>query len=123
MERHRQLTTFGIGIFESSSKTPEQREAQLADERRKLVEREATVLKVAAWLRENVAPIKTPTVGSYRIKHAVENAVGEYVSNGELIAAALLASYACKYTDGPNPLLGMAERDVKRVTDVGQSDR
>ena len=33
------------------------------------------------------------------------------------------AGYAFKYTDGPHPLLGMSERDLKRVADVGQSDR
>lgn len=122
MEQHPQLNLFGIGTFDPRSKGPEQRQAELADGRARLVEREAAVLEIATWLRENIAPIKTPTIGSYRMKHVVEKAIGEYVANGELIAAALIAGYSWRYTDGPNPLLGMSERDVKRA-DAGQLNR
>lgn len=123
MERHPQLTSFGIGTFNTGSKTTEQRLFELADGRTQLVDREAAVLKIAAWLRANVAPIKTPMVSSYNMKHEVEKAIGEYVTNGELIAAALIAGYAFKHTDGPNLLFGMSKRDVKRVADVGRPDR
>lgn len=121
MEQHPQLSSFGIGIFDPRSKTPEQRQAELASERAELEEREAAVLNVAAWLTANVAPIKTPTVNSYRMKHVVEKAIGEYVTNGELIAAALVSGYTCNYTDGPNPLLGMSERDVNRIAAASQA--
>lgn len=70
--------------------------AELASGREKLAEREAVVLEIAAWLRENVAPIKTPTVGSYSMKHVVERAT-EYMTNGERIAAALVAGYPVKF--------------------------
>lgn len=115
MERHPQLNLFGIGTFNPRSKTTEQRQAELADGRTALAGREADVLEIAAWLRENVAPIKTPTVTSYGMKHVVERAIGKYVTNGEFIAAALIAGYAFKYTAGPNPLFGMSARDVKRI--------
>lgn len=115
MEEHPQLSYFGIGVYDPSSKTPDQRRNELADECAKLVAREAAVVEIATWLRENVTPIKTPTVGSYHMKHVAEEAMGEYVSNGELIAAALIAGYAVKYTDGPNPLFGMSARDLKRL--------
>jgi len=115
MEQHPELGRFGIGTFEPRKKTPEQRGAELAEGRRELADREAFVIEIAGWLQENIAPIKTPTVGSYRLKHVVERAIGEYVANGELIAAALLAGYPFKYTDGPNPLFGMSARDVDRV--------
>jgi hypothetical protein len=114
MERHPQLNSFGIGTFDPRSKTREQRQAELVDGRTRLAGREAAVLEIAAWLRENIAPIKTPTVGSYGMKHVVERAIGKYVTNGEFIAAALIAGYAFKYTDGPNPLFGMSARDVNR---------
>ena len=55
------------------------------------------------------------------MKHVVEQSIG-YVTNGELIAAALIAGYTVKYTDGPNPLLGMSERDVKRAANIGRSE-
>lgn len=38
------------------------------------------------------------------MKHVVERAMGTYVTNGELIAAALVVAYPFKYTAGPNPL-------------------
>lgn len=114
MEQHPQLNTFGIGVFDPLRKTAGQRAAELASGREKLAEREAAVLEIAAWLRENVAPIKTPTVGSYSMKHVVERAT-EYLTNGELIAAALVAGYPVKFVPGPNPLLGMSARDVSRI--------
>ncbi|MGH3947502.1 MAG: hypothetical protein ACRDSE_00020 [Pseudonocardiaceae bacterium] len=123
MERHPQLTSFGIGVYDPRCKTSEQRQAELAEERAVLAGREATVLEIAAWLRENVRPIKTPTVGSYGMKHVVERAIGKYVTNGEFIAAALMAGYAFKHTDGPNVLLGMNARDVKRIDATEQSAR
>ena len=115
MEQHPQLNSFGIGVFSPRSKTPAQREVDLADGRASLASREAAVLEIAAWLRENIAPIATPSVDSYHMKHVAERAIGEYVTNGEFIAAAVIAGYTFKYTDGPNPLFGMSARDVKRV--------
>ena len=47
MEQHPQLNSFGIGVFDSGSKTPEQRQAELADGRRRLVAREAAVMEAA----------------------------------------------------------------------------
>jgi hypothetical protein len=85
-----------------------------------LVDREATVLQVAAWLRDNIAPIKTPSVDSYGMKLVVERAVGEYITNGEFIAAALIAGYGFKSGDGPNMQFGMSARDVKRVISATQ---
>jgi hypothetical protein len=115
MQQHTQLNSFGIGVYEPRRKTPEQRQAELADEREALAGQEAKVLEIAAWLREHVTPIKTPTVGSYGMKHVVERAIGQYVTNGEFIAAALISGYRFKYTAGPNMLFGMSARDVKRI--------
>lgn len=115
MEQHPLLNSHGIGVFDTYRTTPEQREADLAAGRRELVDREAMVMTAAAWLRDNITPTQTATVGSYHMKHVVERALGEYVSNGELIAAALVAGYSFKHTEGPNLELGMSARDVKRV--------
>lgn len=49
------------------------------------------------------------------MKHVVENATRQYVSNGELIAAALMAGYPMGKVDGPNTDFGMSKRDVDRV--------
>lgn len=115
MQQHPLLTAFGIGVYASRSMTPEQRATELATGRERLAAREAAVAQTARWLRENIAPITTPTVGSYALKHVVERATGDYLTNGELIAAALVAGYTVAYTEGPNVLMGMSARDVKRL--------
>jgi hypothetical protein len=121
MDQHPQLNTFGLGVFAPLRKTAGQRAAELASGREELAEREAAVLEIAAWLRENIAPIKTPTFGSYTMKHVVEHAIGEYVTNGELIAAALVAGYPARLVPGPNPLFGMSARDVHRIDTATRS--
>ena len=118
MQLHPLLGEFGIGVWDlrvPRGATPEQRRATLAADREELAGREDTVAETAAWLRENITPIKTPGVNSYGMKHVMERATGRYVTNGEFIAAALIAGYAFRYTEGPNVLFGMSARDVRRV--------
>lgn len=117
MQQHPQLTSEGIGIgaFGHRGKTPEQRWAELAAGRERLVSSEDDVAEVAAWLRRNISPIKTPGYSSYSLKHLVEDDLGRYVSNGEAIAAALVVGYPFRHVEGPNVLLGMSRRDVKRL--------
>jgi hypothetical protein len=101
------------------SKTVEQRRQQLQSERDDLRRREDMVIRVRDWLLANIAPIKTPTAGSYGMKHVVEKAIGEYITNGELIAAAMMAGYPMSRPHGPNVDFGMSKRDV----DVGRATR
>ncbi|ACZ83786.1 hypothetical protein [Streptosporangium roseum] len=115
MQQHPLLNSFGIGVFDWRRKTIEQRQAELAAGRERLANAEATVLETAVWLRENIRPIKAPTVGSYGMKHVMEHATGKYVANGEFIAAALIAGYTFKYVQ-PNVLFGMSARDVQRLS-------
>ncbi|RSN48287.1 hypothetical protein [Actinomadura sp. WAC 06369] len=122
MQQHPQLNYFGIGVFEPLRKTAEQRRTELAAGREELAGSEAVVMETAAWLRENITPIKTPTVGSYGMKHVMEHATGVYVTNGEFIAAALIAGYTFKYTV-PNVLFGMSARDVKRMNSAPRQPR
>jgi hypothetical protein len=117
MEQHPLLCSFGIDVFAPRRKTPEQRRAALVTERENLAGREAVVRETAAWLREHITPIKTPTVSSYGMKHVMQQATGTYVTNGEFIAAALIAGYPFKYAQ-PNVLFGMSARDVKRLDPV-----
>ncbi|TQJ23782.1 hypothetical protein FBZ33_4098 [Micromonospora sp. A202] len=113
MEAHPTLQRFGFGAYFG---TPvEQRAQEVADGREQLRAREDVVLRIRGWLRTNIAPVKTPTVGSYGMKHVVESATGRYVTNGELIAAALMAGYPWKGPSGPNALFGMSKRDVDRA--------
>ncbi len=120
LQEHPRLNDFGIGVFDGRRKTREQRQDELAAGRARLADQEDVVLETVDWLRENITPIQTPTVSSYRIKHVMERATGTYNSNGELIAAALIAGYSFKY-DEPNVLLGMSARDIRRIELARQS--
>jgi hypothetical protein len=115
LRQHPLLNSFGIGVFEGRRMTIEQRQAELAVGRERLANAEATVLETAVWLRENIRPIKRPTVGSYGMKHVMERATGKYVTNGEFIAAALIAGYTFRRVQ-PNVLFGMSARDVQRLS-------
>lgn len=112
MAQEPRLSDFGFGVFDERKLTVEQRREQLQHEREDLRRREELVGRVGAWLLANIAPIKTPTTGSYGMKHVVEEAIGEYITNGELIAAALMAGYPMSRPYGPNVDFGMSKRDV-----------
>lgn len=114
MEQHRLLSYFGFGVFPSIGQTYAQYRVELAAERARLAEHEESVQEIAIWLHDNVRPIMKPTIGSYTMKHVVENAIGRHVSNGELIAAALIAGYPYR-GDHPNADFGMSARDVDRL--------
>ncbi len=119
MQQHPELNTFGIGAFDANRKTREQQGSEVAEGRSELLQRETTIMQLVAWLKDNIAPIQTPTQNSYPIKGYIERARGEYISNGELIAAALIVGYSYKYV-APNVLFGMSQRDVDRVFQMGQ---
>ncbi|MDN5763692.1 MAG: hypothetical protein L0H41_15425 [Microlunatus sp.] len=115
MEQHPELTSFGIGVFDQRRKPRGVREAEMAQERTDLIEGEANVHKIVAWLRDNdLKPIQTPSRNSYALKHLVEKRIG-YVTNGEFIAAALIVGYPYRYRT-PNVLFGISARDLRRVS-------
>jgi hypothetical protein len=114
MQQHPLLTPYGIGVFEPRRFTRSEREVELAANRDQLAGREAVVMETVAWLHENITPIKTPNFSSYSVKHVMERTTGLYVTNGEFIAAALIADYTFRYYQ-PNVLFGMSARDMKRV--------
>jgi hypothetical protein len=62
-----------------------------------------SVTRAAKWLGEN--PDKAGD--SYELKHEAEKTLG-YVTNGALIAAALLAGRECRFGDGPNVEISLA---------------
>jgi len=68
---------------------------ELVTARIKLIARANEIEQVMKWLRENVKMRKTisPNAGSYRVKHLAEEEILGYVSNGQLIAAAMLVGY------------------------------
>jgi hypothetical protein len=115
LEREPSLNRAGFGVHHGQRVSAEQRARDLDSGRRELTAQTDTVRRIHDWLVVNVATIKSPTTGSYGMKHVVEAALGEYVSNGELIAAALMAGYPMRYDGGPNATFGMSRRDVQRL--------
>jgi hypothetical protein len=115
MEQHPLLSDYGIGVYDPFRKrTTEQRQAELVRDRASLIKSEARIQEVTAWLYEHVKPIKTTKISSYGMKHVVERITGVYISNGEFIAAALIAGYPYKY-EQPNVLFGMSNKDVTHL--------
>jgi hypothetical protein len=114
MEEHESLGNFGIGVFSSTRLTAEQRRAELAVERERLQRNEDLVVETALWLRDSITLIKTPTAGSYGVKHLIEQATGVYLPNGVLIASAFIVGYPFRY-DQPNVRFGMSQRDLNKL--------
>ena len=67
---------------------------------------------------------KTGRIHSYRLKHIIENACGQYVSNGACIQAALdLGLVVEPLPYGPNAYIGVSRRSVRQVSNkMGRPD-
>ncbi len=112
-EPHLNIFGFGSGSF---SKTLEQRDRELVQWRQELRANARHVDEVRDWLVEHVTPRQTlnTEVGSYGLKHFAEDDLGDYVANGELIAAAIIAGYPYRRGgDGsPNAVFGISSRSI-----------
>lgn len=114
LEQERSLTDHGFGVYEGHWLSRAERQEQLAAGRDELRKSLTTVVRIHEWLRTNIRPIKTPDKHSYSTKHTAENAMGEYITNGQFIAAAIMAGYPMKPLLGPNALFGMSRKDLDR---------
>ena len=76
----------------------------------------ATIAKVVDWLPGNFTPTRAIRREncSYGLKHVIERAIGEYVSNGQAIVALLLAGYKM---GAPfyNPFFAISDASVRRA--------
>jgi hypothetical protein len=110
------LTQFGIGGGAFSRSAAERRET-LRMGRDNLRQAADGVAEVTGWLIGNITPIRTinRNAHSYMGKHLVEDTIGRYVSNGEFIAAAIIAGYPYKKDrdGGLNVIFGMSNRDLR----------
>jgi hypothetical protein len=109
------LSTFGMGLSRTLGVTVAEQQVQFNRYRTELRDALPSVACVYYWLKTDIGMIRTPSWGSYGLKHVAENAIGQYVTNGELIAAALIAGYPMRAQRGPNPLFGVRKRDVDRA--------
>lgn len=116
LEQERSLTDHGFGVFEGHRLRRDELREQLAVGRDRLRESIAAIVRIHEWLRTNIRPIKTPTASSYSGKHTAERAMGEYVTNGQFIVAALMAGYPMSRPSGPNARFGMSKQDLDRFS-------
>jgi len=60
---------------------------------------------------------QTPTISSYSLKHSIERALGTYVSNGVVIAAAIMVGLPLGKPRGPNADIGVSRRWVRSIAE------
>lgn len=114
---HPLLCDHGMGTMDHWRLSLSEQKQNLARDRRQLRKSVDEVVKTRSWLRSNVAKIKTINrqAHSYRLKHLAEMEIG-YITNGVLIAAAILEEYRehIRYGD-PNVEFAMSERSLKAI--------
>lgn len=108
------LTNFGIGTFRGSGMTVAERDANFRRDQEALLLSAPICTKICAWLADkprvkNINPRHT----SYGYKHWVEKDIGEYVANGQFIAAAIHCGLKYKIDD-VNVQFNLSEKPFKR---------
>ena len=104
MERFPTLTYFGFGRLNGLGAlwTPEQFQQQ----RDELKAATAQIDDARSWIKQNCAKQSTinESIGSYNLKHKIENDLDGYISNGACIAAFVMEGYRVHHAFdwGPN---------------------
>jgi hypothetical protein len=97
----------------------EERRANFVRWRTELRAHAERVEVVREWLMQNVEKRSTinSDAGSYGLKHMAEKDLNDYISNGELIAAAIIAGYSYRRgaDNSPNAAFGMSSRSITGV--------
>jgi hypothetical protein len=107
LEEYPLLNQNGMGASYATRGRAE-REAEIARYRERFTDRSAQVQLCADWLcrqRWNIRPGENFT--SYGLKHIVEEETGQYVSNGDFIAAAILVGVPWAPSGTLNPHIGL----------------
>jgi hypothetical protein len=118
IDRVPELTYYGVGLYESP-KQPTSEELRRGQER--LLESSAICTKVCEWLA-SIEPAKAINRHrtSYGLKHTAERQIGEYVSNGVFIAAAIHCGFSYRLDgDSANMLFAISERSLNVGPTVG----
>jgi hypothetical protein len=115
-----QLTIVGRGIYEENWRVV------FSGEKFEKARDELDPTNVAAAIRflRQCRPTKRARLSSYRLKHSVEHWDHDYVSNGELIAAALYLGFKTKSIPGEvNVLIAVNADDADRLDVAGIARR
>lgn len=110
MEQYPLLTHFGFGEYGQPFIATKQG-------RNDLLKATDEINRARAWLKTQQQRVSiNPKHSSYGLKHVAERAAGGYISNGSLIAAALMEGWKVQRIDldNPNARLNISERHLKR---------
>ena len=118
IDRVPELTYFGVGLYEGPC--PKTTRKNCDKNKSSFLILSAICTKVCEWLatvKPSRQSIAYPT--SYGLKHTAEWHIGEYVSNGVFIAAAIHCGFRYRRDgDSANMLFAMSERSLNRPTRI-----
>lgn len=111
-----ELNDFGIGLFmQGHGLGKEERATKHRQDQETLLNSEMICTKVCGWLSTK-QQIKTINVrhSSHGLKHMAERTLGEYVTNGVFIAAAIHCGFPYQIeSDSANVCFGISEKSLK----------
>jgi hypothetical protein len=115
-----ELAYLGFGVYGPRGKTGAARGAQVIEAREELLQSVDIFNSVCAFISDHLVerPYIRQQGSSYVLKHAVERALGAYVSNGVLIAAMIACGFRHRRkgtSGGPNALFNTTAESVKAV--------
>lgn len=122
LDLHPQLNDFGIGLYEHGrGLTSEELKCQLEKNRQELLESEEACTRACQWL-QSLEKVKTINLdaSSYAIKHYAEPVIG-YLTNGQLITAAIHSGFAYKMNEGPNVHFGISKKSLRNAFNILKS--
>lgn len=110
MSRVPMLNDFGVGIGISGINE----DGDIEHLRESLLNSSSQCTKICEWLRgKQKRKSVNKSMSSYGLKHLVEDAIGEYVTNGQFIAAAIHSGFTYKLIpDSPNVYFGISEKSI-----------
>jgi myosin-crossreactive antigen len=112
MQKYPTLNSFGFGAYNSRAKTAKERADFILSNQLELRGNHHRVEAIFDWLKANhIAPSKVIWKGhsSYGLKKFIERDYG-YVTNGEFIAASIIAGFDFFLKDGPNAYFAWTEK-------------
>jgi len=119
MQDEPELTIFGIGVHHSFKKNNYDYLLEMQKSRVQLLECVEQVHWTVEYLNSHVTKINNVNkeFTSYTVKHVLEKRhPAKYLSNGVLIAAAMVAGYPVKkIKNSPNVHIGFSSKDIKRL--------
>lgn len=117
LTEHPRLNAFGYGQYRGFITQLEAADYERR-QRLKLEQSARRVIEIAEWVAANLRSQRKVNTHhtSYGLKHVVERATGQYVANGEFIAAALMVGLKHKISENsPNVQFAITEDSIRSV--------